>query len=88
MVGKFVSNLNANPEIYIFAAFTCDITPGIAFNQLNDILSEKMSIKVGFTFIMPANNMTWRAPQSETKQRSVFEKSEEVVKAAVESIEQ
>ncbi len=76
MVRDFLSNLSISEDSYIFSILTCDAMEVNGHADICKILAKKnLKVQSIFTFIMPANNMTWRAPDPEDKQQKLFDQN-------------
>lgn len=89
MVMDFLPKLDISQESYVFSILTCDAMEINGHASILEILAKKnVKVQSTFTFIMPANNMTWRAPDPVEKQQKLFAQNAEQIKEVFQAVKE
>jgi len=82
MVVRFSESLLVEPGTYVFALATFGGVPGVAFEQLGDILARRsIPLPAVFGILMPGNYQVLYQPRSIQQQEEQFAREKEIIKA-------
>ena len=82
MVERLAEQLQVEAGTYVFAVATYGGMPGVAFEQLKEILARRsISLPAVFGVLMPGNYQVMYPPRSIQQQEDQFSREKEIIKA-------
>lgn len=75
IIGRFLDNLNVNPNTYIYAVTNFNAMPGKTLDQCKEKLESRgLSLSAGFLITMPGNYILMYGAVNEKRQQKLFKK--------------
>ena len=89
-VREFIAKLDLAQETYIYTVMTCDAHIGESNLIVQEILQSSHGLKLSgnHTVLMPATNMTRRAPETKEEQEAYFVRVRKQLPGVIESVRQ